>query len=189
MIRNLMIVLAATSMSLAACAPAETSETAAVESAVPEAATQTNIVEAAVASGNFTTLVAAVQAAGLVDTLSGAGPFTVFAPTDAAFAKLPEGTVATLTQPANQATLAGILTYHVVAGRVSAADLISQINAGGGTATLTTVQGQALTASLSGANVILTDAAGGRSTVSTADLMQSNGVIHVIDTVLMPAQG
>jgi len=108
MIRNLMIVLAATSMSLVACAPAETSETAALESAVPEAATQTNIVEAAVASGNFTTLVAAVQAAGLVDTLSSAGPFTVFAPTDAAFAKLPEGTVATLTQPANQATLAGI---------------------------------------------------------------------------------
>lgn len=189
MIRSLMFVVAATSMSLAACSPAATSETAAVESEAPAAASETNIVEAAVASGDFTTLVAAVQAVGLVETLSGPGPFTVFAPTDAAFAKLPEGTVATLTQPANQATLAGILTYHVVPGRVTAADLISQINAGGGTASLTTVQGQALSASLSGANVVITDAAGGRSTVSTADLMQSNGVIHVIDTVLMPAQG
>ena len=189
MIRSLMLVVVATSMALAACSPAATSETAAVESEAPAAASQTNIVEAAVASGDFTTLVAAVQAAGLVDTLSGPGPFTVFAPTDAAFAKLPEGTVATLTQPANRSTLAAILTYHVVPGRVTAADLISQINAGGGTASLTTVQGQALTASLSGANVVLTDAAGGRSTVSTTDLMQSTGVIHVIDTVLMPSQG
>lgn len=189
MIRSLMLVVVATSMSLAACTSEDTSKTAAIESEAPAATNATNIVEAAVASGDFTTLVAAVQAAGLVETLSGAGPFTVFAPTDAAFAKLPEGTVARLTQPAEKATLAGILTYHVVPGRVTAADLVSQINAGGGTASLTTVQGQALTASLSGANVIITDAAGGRSTVSTADLMQSNGVIHVVDTVLMPAKG
>lgn len=189
MIRTLMFVAVAASTSLAACASGASNETAAIESAAPVATTETNIVEAAVASSDFTTLVAAVQAAGLVETLSSEGPFTVFAPTDAAFAKLPDGTVTTLTEPANQATLAGILTYHVVAGRVTAADLISQISAGGGVATLTTVQGQTLRASLSDGQVILSDAAGGRSTVSSADLMQSNGVIHVIDTVLMPAQG
>ncbi len=177
--------------SVAACAPAsELGDAQQVqEAAQTTPLEQTNIVEAAVASPDFTTLVAAVQAADLVETLSSPGPFTVFAPTDAAFAKLPSGTVESLTQPDNRETLTGILTYHVVAGRVSAADLIAQITAGGGSASLTTVEGATLTASLSGNSVVLTDAAGGTSLVSATDLNQSNGVIHVIDTVLMPAAG
>ncbi len=145
-----------------------------------------NIIENAVNSKDHTTLVAAVKAAGLVETLSSAGPFTVFAPTDKAFAKLPEGTVGTLVKPENKATLTGILTYHVVAGKVSAADLIKLIKAGGGKATVKTVAGGNLTASLKGKSVVLTDAKGGTSTVTIADVNQSNGVIHVIDTVLMP---
>ncbi len=144
------------------------------------------IVENAANSGDHTTLVAAVTAAGLVETLSGPGPFTVFAPTAAAFAKLPAGTVESLVEPANKATLAKILTYHVVAGRVSAAQLIEQINAGGGSAALTTVEGGTLTASLRGDSVILTDEKGGTATVTQADVFQSNGVIHVTDTVSMP---
>lgn len=147
-----------------------------------------NIVENAVNSRDHTTLVAAVQAAGLVDTLSGPGPFTVFAPTNAAFDKLPAGTVDTLVQPANRATLTRILTYHVVPGRLTAADLAQRIRAGNGRATLTTVQGATLTVTQSGANVIVTDAAGGACTVTIADVLQSNGVIHVVDTVLMPPQ-
>jgi uncharacterized surface protein with fasciclin (FAS1) repeats len=145
-----------------------------------------NIVENAVNSADHTTLVAAVTAAGLVETLSGPGPFTVFAPTNAAFAKLPAGTVESLVQPANKATLTKILTYHVVAGRVSADDLIGQIQAGGGRARLTTVEGGVLTASLEGGSVILTDEMGGRARVTQADVFQSNGVIHVTDTVSMP---
>ena len=144
------------------------------------------IVENAVNSPIHTTLVAAVKAAGLVETLSGTGPFTVFAPTDAAFAKLPAGTVETLVEPANKATLTKILTYHVVAGRVSAEQLIGMINAGGGKAELTTVEGGILTASLQGSSVILTDEKGGVATVTQADVFQSNGVIHVTDTVSMP---
>ncbi|MEO5972057.1 MAG: fasciclin domain-containing protein [Sphingomicrobium sp.] len=140
----------------------------------------------AVNSPDHTTLVAAVKAAGLVDTLSGAGPFTVFAPTNAAFAKLPAGTVDTLLRPENLTTLQSVLTYHVVPGRVTAADLLAQIAAGGGSARLTTVQGGALTASLMGDRVMLTDAKGGMSHVTQADVMQSNGVIHVLDTVVMP---
>ena len=144
------------------------------------------IVENAVNSRDHTTLVAAVTAAGLVETLSGPGPFTVFAPTNAAFAKLPAGTVDTLVQPANRATLTKILTYHVVPGRVSAADLMRQIRAGGGRARLTTVEGGTLTASMRGSAVILTDEMGGVATVTQADVFQSNGVIHVTDTVSMP---
>ena len=144
------------------------------------------IVENAVNSADHTTLVAAVTAAGLVETLSGPGPFTVFAPTDAAFAKLPAGTVESLVQPANKATLTKILTYHVVPGRVAAADLIQQIQAGGGSASLTTVEGGTLTASLRGSSVTLTDEMGGEATVTQADVFQSNGVIHVTDTVSMP---
>ena len=147
------------------------------------------IVQNAVNSRDHTTLVAAVQAAGLVDTLNSAGPFTVFAPTNAAFEKLPPGTVDTLVQPANRPTLTRILTYHVVAGRISATDLVARIRAGGGRAMLTTVQGGQLTATLAGDMVKLTDAAGGVSTVTIADVFQSNGVIHVVDTVLMPSQG
>jgi uncharacterized surface protein with fasciclin (FAS1) repeats len=144
------------------------------------------IVENAANSPIHKTLVAAVKAGGLVDTLNGTGPFTVFAPTDDAFAKLPAGTVDTLVMPDNKATLDKILTYHVVAGRVSSKQLLAMIKKGGGKAQLKTVQGETLTASVSDGKVILTDAKGGTATVTTADVFQSNGVIHVIDTVLMP---
>jgi uncharacterized surface protein with fasciclin (FAS1) repeats len=144
------------------------------------------IVENASAASNLTTLVAAVKAAGLVDTLSGPGPFTVFAPTNDAFAKLPAGTVDTLVKPESKAQLTKILTYHVVPGDMSAANLMEAIKAGGGKAELTTVQGEKLTATMSGGNVILTDAKGGTATVTQADVKQSNGVVHVIDSVLMP---
>ncbi|WP_425341618.1 fasciclin domain-containing protein [Citromicrobium bathyomarinum] len=145
-----------------------------------------NIIENAVNSKDHTTLVAAVKAAGLVDTLSGPGPFTVFAPTNAAFAKLPAGTVDTLLKPENKATLTKILTYHVVPGRVSAEDLMMKIKQGGGMAKLTTVEGGTLTAKMMGGNVVLVDEKGGMATVTQADVFQSNGVIHVTDTVSMP---
>jgi uncharacterized surface protein with fasciclin (FAS1) repeats len=144
------------------------------------------IVDNAVNSKDHTTLVAAVQAAGLVDTLKGPGPFTVFAPTNAAFGKLPAGTVDNLVKPENKGTLTTILTYHVVPGRMGAKDLAAAIKKGGGKATLTTVQGGTLTASMMGDKVMLTDAKGGMSHVTQADVFQSNGVIHVVDTVLMP---
>ena len=145
------------------------------------------IVANAVNSKDHTTLVAAVQAAGLVDTLNGAGPFTVFAPTNAAFGKLPAGTVDTLVKPENKATLTKILTYHVVPGKWSAADLMKKIKDGGGKAMLTTVEGGTLTASMMGNRVMLTDEKGGMAHVTQADVMQSNGVIHVTDAVSMPA--
>jgi uncharacterized surface protein with fasciclin (FAS1) repeats len=144
------------------------------------------IVANAVNSPIHKTLVAAVKAGGLVDALNSPGPFTVFAPTDDAFAKLPAGTVDTLVKPENKDTLDKILTYHVVAGKISAKELEKMIKAGGGKATLKTVQGEDLTATMSGANIMLTDAKGGMATVTTADVFQANGVIHVIDTVLMP---
>jgi uncharacterized surface protein with fasciclin (FAS1) repeats len=131
-------------------------------------------------------LVAAVKAAGLVDTLSGPGPFTVFAPTNEAFAKLPAGAVDTLVKPENKATLTSILTYHVVAGRLSAADLMARVKSGHGKAMLKTVQGEDLTVTLKAGHVVLTDAKGGLSRVTIANVAQSNGVIHVVDTVLMP---
>jgi uncharacterized surface protein with fasciclin (FAS1) repeats len=145
-----------------------------------------NIVQNAMNSADHTTLVAAVKAAGLVDTLSGPGPFTVFAPTNAAFAKLPAGTVDTLLQPANQSMLQSVLTYHVVPGRLTAADLMARIKAGNGKAKLTTVQGGTLTASMMGNKIMLTDAKGGMSHVTQANVMQSNGVIHVTDGVSIP---
>lgn len=145
-----------------------------------------NIVENASNSADHTTLVAAVKAAGLVETLSGKGPFTVFAPTNAAFAALPAGTVDTLLKPENKATLTKILTYHVVAGNMDSKKILKAIKKGNGKATLTTVSGGTLTASLDGSSVILTDEKGGRSTVTIADVKQSNGVIHVVDTVVMP---
>ncbi|MES2601907.1 MAG: fasciclin domain-containing protein [Pseudomonadota bacterium] len=138
-----------------------------------------NIVENAVNSKDHTTLVAAVKAAGLVDTLSSKGPFTVFAPTNAAFGKLPAGTVDTLVKPESKATLTKILTYHVVPGKLNAADLTDGKK-------LTTVEGEALTVKLDGKKVWLIDAKGGKSAVTIADVNQSNGVIHVVDTVLMP---
>lgn len=151
--------------------------------AVPASAT---IVDGAVASADHSTLVAAVTAAGLVETLASPGPFTVFAPTNAAFAKLPAGTVDALLKPENKATLTAVLTYHVVPGKIMAADVLAAINAGGGKAELTTVQGGKLTGSIVDGKVILTDAKGGTSVVTATDLDQTNGVIHVIDTVVMP---
>jgi uncharacterized surface protein with fasciclin (FAS1) repeats len=145
-----------------------------------------NIVENAVESPIHTTLVAAVKAAGLVETLSGKGPFTVFAPTNDAFAKLPAGTVDTLVMPENKATLTKILTYHVVAGKMDSKKIAQAIKKGGGRATLKTVSGGTLTASMHGNGVMLTDEKGGTAMVTTADVYQSNGVIHVIDTVVMP---
>ncbi len=144
------------------------------------------IVENAVNSPIHKTLVAAVKAAGLVDTLNGAGPLTVFAPTDDAFAKLPAGTVDTLVKPENKATLTKILTYHVVPGKISSKALAKMIKKGGGGTTLKTVSGGTLTAKISGSIIMLTDEKGGMATITTADVFQKNGVIHVIDTVLMP---
>jgi uncharacterized surface protein with fasciclin (FAS1) repeats len=145
-----------------------------------------DIIDNAVNSADHTTLVAAVKAAGLVDTLKGAGPFTVFAPTNAAFSALPAGTVDTLLKPENKGTLTTVLTYHVVPGRVDAAALAKQIQAGGGQAMLKTVQGGTLTARMAGNGVSITDAKGNSARVTTADVYQSNGVIHVVDAVLMP---
>ena len=138
-----------------------------------------NIVENAVHSKDHTTLVAAVKAAGLVDTLSGPGPFTVFAPTNEAFDKLPKGTVATLVKPENKATLTKILTYHVLPGKLEAADLTDG-------KTLMTVEGDQLTVKRTGGKVYIVDAKGGMSRVTIPDVNQSNGVIHVVNTVLMP---
>ncbi len=145
-----------------------------------------DIVSNAVNSKDHTTLVAAVKAAGLVETLQSPGPFTVFAPTNAAFDKLPEGTVESLLQPDNKDKLTAVLTYHVVAGKMNAKDVIAAIKKGGGKATLTTVQGEELTATLNGKKVMIMDAQGNTATVTIADVNQSNGVIHVIDTVLLP---
>lgn len=145
-----------------------------------------NIVENAVNSKDHTTLVAAVKAAGLVDTLASPGPFTVFAPTNAAFAALPAGTVDGLLKPESKPTLTKILTYHVVAGKMDAAALTQAIKAGGGKATLKTVSGGTLTATANMGAVKVTDESGGTATVTIADVIQSNGVIHVVDKVLLP---
>ena len=145
-----------------------------------------NIVQNAVNSQDHTTLVAAVKAAGLVDTLEGPGPFTVFAPVNAAFDKLPAGTVDTLLKPENKDQLVKVLTYHVVAGKISSAELVKMIKKGHGKAELKTVEGGTLTASLEDGKVMLTDEKGGMATVTIADVYQSNGAIHVIDSVLLP---
>jgi uncharacterized surface protein with fasciclin (FAS1) repeats len=145
-----------------------------------------NIIQNAVNSKDHTTLVAAVKAAGLVDTLQGPGPFTVFAPVNRAFSKLPAGTVDTLLKPENKGTLTAVLTYHVLAGKYSAADLAAQVRAGGGKATLTTVEGAPLTVTQVGRKLEIIDAKGDRSIITIADVNQSNGVIHVVDTVLLP---
>jgi uncharacterized surface protein with fasciclin (FAS1) repeats len=147
---------------------------------------QKNIVENAMQSADHTTLVAAVKAAGLVDTLEGPGPFTVFAPTNEAFAALPAGTVDTLLKPENKEMLTKILTYHVVAGKFNAANLKKQIMAGGGTASLKTVNGETLSAMMDGDSIVLKDQKGGTARVAIANVYQSNGVIHVIDAVLQP---
>jgi uncharacterized surface protein with fasciclin (FAS1) repeats len=145
-----------------------------------------NIIENAVSFADHTTLVAAVKAAGLVETLSGAGPFTVFAPVNAAFDKLPAGTVDTLLKPENKDALVKLLTYHVVAGRLSAMDIRKQIKAGGGKAVLKTVSGGTLPAMMGGNAIVLKDEKGGTAIVTQANVFQSNGVIHVIDSVMLP---
>ena len=150
------------------------------------AAPTANTVATAAATPDLSTLVTAVKAAGLVDTLSGKGPFTVFAPTNAAFAKLPAGTVDKLLKPENKAQLQAVLTYHVVAGKLTAKDVVAAIKAGGGKAVLTTVQGGKLTGTLMGNTVMLTDAKGGMVHVTATDVDTTNGVVHVIDGVLLP---
>ena len=145
-----------------------------------------DLVDIAAGSKDHTTLVAAVQAADLVSTLKSDGPFTVFAPTNEAFQQLPAGTVETLLKPENKATLQAVLTYHVVAGRLDSKAVVAAIQAGNGRAEVTTVQGGILTATLEGKNVILTDENGGKATVTAVDLAGTNGVIHVIDAVVLP---
>lgn len=145
-----------------------------------------NIVENAVNSKDHTTLVAAVKAAGLVDTLMSTGPFTVFAPVNKAFDKLPSGTVQTLLKPENKGTLTAVLTYHVVPGKLSAQELMSEVKAGGGKAMLKTVQGETLTVMQAGRRLEIVDQKGDKSFVTIPDVFQSNGVIHVVDTVLLP---
>lgn len=145
-----------------------------------------NIVENAVNSADHTTLVAAVKAAGLVETLSGAGPFTVFAPVNSAFDALPAGTVATLLKPENKGTLTKVLTYHVVAGKLDSKAIAKAIKKGGGSATLTTVAGGKLVGTMEGNALVLRDEKGGTARVTIADVRQSNGVIHVIDKVVLP---
>ncbi|WP_420427683.1 fasciclin domain-containing protein [Algiphilus sp.] len=145
-----------------------------------------SVVAVAMASEAHSTLVTAVKAAELVDTLQGEGPFTVFAPTNAAFNALPEGTVASLLEPANQEKLQGVLTYHVVAGKLKAKDVLAAIEKGDGEAMVETVAGGSLTVSLDDGNVVITDGQGQTATVTATDLKAKNGVVHVIDTVLMP---
>lgn len=176
-------------VALAACsteAPQAAVDETATEEAASEAAEPATIVGVAQGNENFSTLVTAVVAAELAETLSGDGPFTVFAPTNDAFAKVDADTLSALLTPEKKADLTGLLTYHVVAGELKAADVVKAITDGGGTATLTTVQGAPLKAMLDGENVILEDAAGGKSTVIMTDVDASNGVIHAIDTVIMP---
>jgi uncharacterized surface protein with fasciclin (FAS1) repeats len=189
--RNLMIAFAMTGFIFStACAdnkkdnePKEAKEMTAEKVAVEETP---NIVGVAVGNENFSTLVVAVKAANLVETLSGNGPFTVFAPVNTAFDKLPEGTVAGLLKPESKEALTSLLTYHVVAGKFMAADVVKAIGDNNGTFTIPTVQGGTLTASISDGNVILTDAKGNTAKIIITDVAASNGVIHAIDTVVMP---
>jgi uncharacterized surface protein with fasciclin (FAS1) repeats len=148
--------------------------------------TTNDVVDIAIGSDDHTTLVAAVKAADLVGALKGDGPFTVFAPSNGAFGKLPTGTVEKLVKPESKDVLTSVLTYHVVAGNLDAAAVVAAITAGGGKAVLTTLNGAELTGSMEGGSVVLTDSKGGKSTVTAADLKGSNGVVHVIDSVLMP---
>jgi uncharacterized surface protein with fasciclin (FAS1) repeats len=181
-------------LALSACsgnadAPAEDvvvqDETAAADPMAADATAPKTIVALAQGNADLSTLVAAVTAAGLGETLSGAGPFTVFAPTNAAFAKIDKATLEGLLKPESKAALGGILKYHVVAGNVKAADVVKLITDGKGTATIKTLGGE-LKASMAGDKVILTDAKGGKSTITATDIAASNGVVHTIDTVVMP---
>ena len=184
--------LVASALALAACSsePAEDTlvvdDTAAVDT-METADTAPDIIGVAQSDANFSTLVTAINAADLGGTLSGDGPYTVFAPTNAAFEKLPAGTLDTLTMPENREQLRNILTYHVVSGDMMAAALTQAITDGNGSAELTTLSGETLTATLDGEEVILTDATGGTATVTMTDVDAANGTIHAIDTVLMPS--
>ncbi|MDB9724139.1 fasciclin domain-containing protein [Polaribacter sp.] len=185
--RNLYLaVLAIGVFSMSSCKTSKSEEVKEGAAAVVTVIQAPNIVGVAAGNENFSTLVAAVKAANLVETLSSVGPFTVFAPTNTAFAKLPEGTVASLLEPANKGALTSILTHHVVAGKFDAAAVVAAINANEGTFAITTVQGGTLVASLNGENVILTDENGNVATVVIADVAASNGLIHAIDHVVMP---
>jgi uncharacterized surface protein with fasciclin (FAS1) repeats len=165
--------------------PSAASETTVVVGGAPMYPSK-NIVQNAVNSKDHTTLVAAVKAAGLVQTLEGPGPYTVFAPTNDAFAKLPDGTVATLLKPENKQTLTNVLTYHVVPGRLTTKDLREQINAGGGKTALKTVQGGTLTIEEKNGKFWVIDAKGDTAEITISNVMQSNGVIQVINTVMLP---
>jgi len=178
------IIIAAIAMVAIAIAPKTNAQTKMVGGAAMYPTK--NIVENAVNSKDHTTLVAAVKAAGLVETLESAGPFTVFAPTNEAFNRLPAGTVDNLVKPENKEMLTKILTYHVVPGRLSSEELWAKVKAGNGKAELTTVQGEKLTAMAKGKKLYLVDEKGGQSWITIADVNQSNGVIHVVNTVLMP---
>lgn len=193
--KKIFLVMASAGLILASCAEGtktttevdENSEVAVAE--VKEEApapTQETIVGVAVGNENFSTLVTAVKAAGLVETLSGPGPFTVFAPTNDAFAKLPEGTVGTLVKPENKAMLTDILTYHVVSGKIMASDVVAAIKANNGSFETNTVEGEKITLMMDGQNVVIKDAKGGKSVIIMTDVAASNGVIHAIDTVIMP---
>jgi uncharacterized surface protein with fasciclin (FAS1) repeats len=183
-------------LALAACSGSDTSDTVATDTEVvqddammsdgTQAITDKNIVALAQGNPQASTLVSAVTAAGLGETLSGSGPFTVFAPSNAAFAKVDKATLDGLLKPESKAKLAALLKYHVVAGNVKAADLAKLIADGNGTAAVTTLNGGTLKASMNGDKIALTDAKGGKSTVTTADLVASNGTVHMVDTVVMP---
>jgi uncharacterized surface protein with fasciclin (FAS1) repeats len=189
LIKSLTVLTLAGAM-FASCGKAKEEETVeeapVVEEVAPVVEETPNIVGVASANADFSTLVAAVAAAELVETLSGEGPFTVFAPNNAAFDKLPAGTVDNLLKPESKATLTSVLTYHVVAGKFDAAAVTEAINANKGKFEVTTVQGQKITLSLVDGKVVLTDAKGGTATVILADVAAANGVIHAIDTVVMP---
>ena len=183
-------------LALTACSGSDTSDTVATDTEVvqddamisdgTQATTDKNIVALAQDNPQASTLVTAVTAAGLAETLSGSGPFTLFAPTNAAFAKLDKATFDGLLKPESKAKLAALLKYHVVAGNVKAADLAKLIADGNGTAAVTTLNGGTLKARMNGDKIVLTDAKGGKSTVTTADLVASNGTVHMVDTVVMP---
>ncbi len=189
-------ICALSALALTACSGSDTSDTVATDTEVvqddamisdgTQATTDKNIVALAKDNPQASTLVTAVTAAGLAETLSGSGPFTLFAPTNAAFAKLDKATFDGLLKPESKAKLAALLKYHVVAGNVKAADLAKLIADGNGTAAVTTLNGGTLKARMNGDKIVLTDAKGGKSTVTTADLVASNGTVHMVDTVAMP---
>ena len=190
------IISGLSALALTACSGSDTSDTVATDTEVvqddamisdgTQATTDKNIVALAQDNPQASTLVSAVTAAGLGETLSGTGPFTLFAPSNAAFAKVDKATLDGLMMPASKAKLAALLKYHVVAGNVKAADLAKLIADGNGTAAVTTLNGGTLKASMNGDKIVLTDAKGGKSTVTTADLVASNGTVHMVDTVAMP---